>query len=345
MWRRNAQAVWRSSLLVSAALLAVLAIAGYQIADRQLPPGELLAAAGYVVLAFGFLGNAQAQYALARARASAMRLAEVLAVRPMRSGSDVLPPGAGQLEFRQVTLSMPDSSGRSRLLSRLDLSVPAGQSVAIVGRSGAGKSMLAALAGRLIDPDEGQVLLDGSPLPAIDSKLLRRAVAYASQQPTLFGATVADAIGPGAPETLKAAARAAHADSFISRLPAGYHTPLAEAPLSGGEVQRLGLARAIAHGGRLVILDDATASLDTVTERQVSLALAEAMPGRTRLIVAHRTATAASADLVAWLDDGRIRALAPHAELWPDPAYRELFGGASAGSCPAEHAGNGRAAG
>jgi ATP-binding cassette subfamily B protein len=344
MWRRNARAVWRASLLVSAALLAVLAVAGRQVASGQLPPGELLAAAGYVVLAFGFLGNAQAQYALAQARTSARRLAEVLAVRPMDSGCGALPQGPGELEFRQVTLSMPDGRGRSRLLDRVDLSVPAGRSVAVVGRSGAGKSMLAALAGRLIDPDAGQVLLDGQPLPAIDTKLLRRAVAYASQQSALFGATMADAIGPGPPEALQAAARVAHAHAFISRLPAGYQTLLAEAPMSGGEAQRLGLARAIAHGGRLVILDDAAAGLDTVTERQVSLALAEAMPGRTRLIVTHRIATAARADLVAWLDDGRIRAVARHAELWSDPAYRDLFGSAAPGNRTPELGENGRTA-
>jgi ATP-binding cassette subfamily B protein len=174
--------------------------------------------------------------------------------------------------------------------------------------------------------DAGEVALDGVPLASLTTASLRSAVAYAPERPSLFGTTLADAIGPAPEETVAAAARAAHADGFVTRLPAAYQTPLAQAPLSGGEVQRLGLARAIAHGGRLVVLDDAMSSLDTVTERLVSAALTDAMPDRTRVIVAHRAATAARADLVAWLADGGVRALAPHAELWHDPGYRELFG-------------------
>jgi ATP-binding cassette subfamily B protein len=206
------------------------------------------------------------------------------------------------------------------VLDGLDLVVPGGAAVAVVGRSGTGKSLLAALAGRLTDPDEGRILLDGVPLATLDHAALRHAVGYAFARPALFGATVAEAIGGDA----EAAARSARADSFIGRLPLGYRTPPSEAPLSGGELQRLGLARALAHPGRLLVLDDATSSLDTVTEMQV----ADVLTGdpRTRLIIAHRVGTAARADLVAWLDGGRIRACAPHHELWRDPRYREVFG-------------------
>ncbi|MEV4185532.1 ATP-binding cassette domain-containing protein, partial [Streptosporangium canum] len=124
---------------------------------------------------------------------------------------------------------------------------------------------------------------------------------------------------------VRAAARAACADTFVRRLPLGYDTPLEEAPMSGGERQRIGLARAFAHGERLLILDDATSSLDTVTERQVSGALAGELRGRTRLIVAHRVATAAAADRVIWLDGGRVRAYDSHRVLWDDPGYRAVF--------------------
>ncbi|MER7156416.1 ABC transporter ATP-binding protein, partial [Streptomyces lydicus] len=126
---------------------------------------------------------------------------------------------------------------------------------------------------------------------------------------------------------VEAAARAAGADTFVRLLPRGYATPLADAPLSGGELQRLGVARAFAHAGRLLILDDATSSLDTVTEHHVSRALLEDVRPGTRLLITHRLASAARADLVAWMDGGRIRAVAPHALLWQDADYRAVFAG------------------
>ena len=207
--------------------------------------------------------------------------------------------------------------------------MPAGAAVAVVGRSGAGKSLLAAIAGRLVDPDEGVVLLDGVPMGELDRAALRRAVGYAFERPVLVGDTLADAIGFGAvvssPHRIREAARAAHADLFIGRLPEGYGTLLNVAPMSGGEAQRVGLARAFAHGERLLILDDATSSLDTATELQVSRALTKEFGDRTRMIVAHRVATASRSDLVAWIDEGGIRAYGPHHELWEDLAYRAIF--------------------
>jgi ATP-binding cassette subfamily B protein len=114
-------------------------------------------------------------------------------------------------------------------------------------------------------------------------------------------------------------------DDVVVRLPDGYCTPLAETPLSGGEAQRLGLARAIVHNPRVLIFDDATASLDTITEAAVEQAMATALPGRTRIVVTHRASTAARADLVVWLENGRIRAMAPHAALWREQGYRAVF--------------------
>jgi ATP-binding cassette subfamily B protein len=195
-----------------------------------------------------------------------------------------------------------------------------------VGPSGAGKSVLAAVAARLRDPSTGQVSLDGVPLQAISRPELRSAVGCAFERPQLVGRTVGEAIDPHAVSPIRAlaAARATHAHDFVSRLPNGYLTSLREAPMSGGERQRLGLARAWS-ASRLLVLDDATSSLDTATERQITRTLTEDRHHRTRLIVTHRPATAARADLVIWLDHGQIRAVAPHADLWHDASYRAAF--------------------
>ncbi|MES9609882.1 ATP-binding cassette domain-containing protein [Actinomadura sp. NPDC000929] len=283
------------------------------------------AAVQYAGLAAGFGPVLTQLLRLGRARAGARRAAEILAWPALRHGTGEAPPGPGGLEFRGVTVR--------GALDGLDLTVPGGRAVAVVGRSGSGASALAALAGRLADPDRGTVLLDGTPLPRLHRTALRREIGYAFARPALFGTTVRDAIafGPSRPPEswLREAARAARADGFIRRLPQGYGTPLAEAPLSGGELQRLGLARAFAHAGRVLVLDDATSSLDTVTELQITDALLDRFADRTRLIVAHRASTAARADLVVWLDEGRVRRVAPHRALWADPDYRAVFGGAA----------------
>ncbi|MCA1654999.1 MAG: ABC transporter ATP-binding protein, partial [Pseudonocardiaceae bacterium] len=163
-------------------------------------------------------------------------------------------------------------------------------------------------------------LLDGMPLPVLSHDALRSAVGCAFERPNLVGATVGAAIGPAAAD----AARATYAHEFVSRLPAGYDTPLDDAPMSGGELQRLGLARAW-HAERLLVLDDATSSVDMVTEMRISRTLAAA-GGRTRLVVTHRMSTAARADLVVWLESGRVRAVGTHEDLWMDRDYREVFG-------------------
>ncbi|MGH3769731.1 MAG: ATP-binding cassette domain-containing protein, partial [Pseudonocardiaceae bacterium] len=202
------------------------------------------------------------------------------------------------------------------------------------GRSGAGKSLLAAVAGRLADPEQGQVLLDGVALPELSRAQLRGAVGFAFERPELVGDTIEEVINFGSrmrtKTNVREAAATARADTFVERLPQGYSTELAAAPLSGGEVQRLGLARAFARPYRVLILDDATSSLDAVTEQQVGAVLASGQhsgrPSQTRLIIAHRAATAARTDLVAWIDHGRLRSLRPHSDLWRDPDYRALFG-------------------
>ncbi|MBP2703613.1 ABC transporter ATP-binding protein [Microbispora sp. RL4-1S] len=329
LWRLQARAGVRAAVVIPLLETAVLAVGGLRLAAGDLTVGELLAAARYVVLGAG-LGSAIGYAArLARARSAAGRLDELLAAPAPAYGSRPLPDGPGRLELRGVTL---DADG-GPVLAGVDLIVPGGSCVAVVGRSGAGKSSLAAVAGRLADPDSGSVLLDGVPLREIDRRELRSAVGYAFERPVLFGETLGDAMGSGVPGQdggrVRAAAAAACADGFVRRLPLGYATPIADAPMSGGEVQRIGLARAFAQAERLLILDDAMSSLDTVTERQVGRALTGGLADRTRLVVAHRAGTAARADQVVWLDEGRVRATGPHALLWRDPAYRAVFQGDS----------------
>ncbi|MER5945357.1 ABC transporter ATP-binding protein [Streptomyces sp. NPDC001904] len=324
MWRVQGRASAGAVTLAPLLQIAVIAAAGLLLLHHHLSIGALLAASRYAVLATGVGALVGDLGALVRTRTAGRRVAEVLDQPAPRHGTAELPLEGGHLELRGVTARR---AGRT-VLDGVDLTVPAGRTLAVVGASGAGKSTLAALAGRLTDPDEGTVLLDGVPLPDLSRAALRAAVGHAFERPALLGDTLADTIALGAPkDRVVPAARAARADSFVRRLPDGYATACAGVPLSGGELQRLGLARAFAHGGRLLVLDDALSSLDTVTEHEIAAALLDHTPGATRLIVAHRATTAARADTVAWLDGGRVRALGPHERLWRDPAYRAVFAG------------------
>ncbi|MGX2998791.1 ABC transporter ATP-binding protein [Streptomyces sp. JNUCC 64] len=327
VWRVQSRAAAGAAGLLPLLTLLVLAVGGLRLAQGALTPGELLAVTRYAVLAVGLGALTGALSAVSRGRAAAVRLTELSALpAPPHRGLALPPGGPGELRLRDVRVVR---DGRT-LLDGADLTVPGGTTVAVVGPSGAGKSLLAAVAGRLLDPDSGSVTLDGVPLDGVDPRELRTEVSYAFAAPALLGTTVADAIAFGAgpaPDArrIRAAARAAAADGFIGLLPHGYDTPLDRAPLSGGERQRLGLARAFAHPGRLLVLDDATSSLDTATERLVRRALTRGTGHRTRLVVAHRVSSAAAADSVVWLDGGRVRAHGRHDDLWRDPAYRAVF--------------------
>ncbi|MET9508971.1 ABC transporter ATP-binding protein [Streptomyces flavidovirens] len=328
MWRVQGRSTAQAAVIVPLLQLAVLAVAGTRLSAGELSVGGLLAATRYAALATGIGMLVGRLNGLVRSRGAARRLAGLLAVPATAHGDAELPPGgAGTLELRGITVARGDRT----ILAGLDLTVPGGTSLALVGRSGSGKSTLAAVAGRLADPDAGTVTLDGVPLRELPREVLRRAVGQAFERPALLGGTIGGTIAFGAGEpdaaAVREAARTACADDFVRRLPLGYDTPCAEAPLSGGEAQRLGLARAFAHPGRLLILDDATSSLDTVTELRVGEALTREAGARTRLIIAHRASTAARADRVAWLHEGRIRAVGPHARLWQLADYRAVFTG------------------
>ncbi|MEU6131693.1 ABC transporter ATP-binding protein [Saccharopolyspora sp. NPDC047091] len=315
-WRTQARLMWRAGLLLPLVQIAVLGAAGIGVFAGRLSVGEVLAAFGYATAGMAVVRQSALFTALSRARSCARRIAEVRGSAPDPTGTRVLPPGPGELRVRGAAVD--------EVLDGLDLVVPAGTIVAVVGRSGAGKSTFAELLAGLRPPDRGRVLLDGVPVAELDPAAAHVGVAFA--RPALLGSTVATAVSYGAVEAdVAAACRAAQVHDLVTRLPDGYLTPLADVPLSGGEAQRLGLARALARTPRLLVLDDATASLDTITEDRVERAITTALPGRTRVVVTHRAGTARRADLVVWLDEGRIRRAAPHAELWADPDYRALF--------------------
>jgi ATP-binding cassette, subfamily B, bacterial len=245
-----------------------------------------------------------------------------------------LPRLRGRVRLERVTFSY--EPGRPALRD-VSLDIPAGQTVALVGRSGAGKTTLASLIPRFFDPEQGRVLVDERDVRGVSVRALRRQVALVLQEPFLLPLTVAQNIAyarPGASRAqIVAAARAAHADEFIARLPAGYDTVLGErgATLSGGQRQRLAIARAFLQNAPILILDEPTSALDAESERLVLASLRRLMAGRTTLIIAHRLSTVRDAARVVVLDAGRIVEDGTHAGLLAQGglyarAYRLQFG-------------------
>jgi ATP-binding cassette subfamily B protein len=341
-WAAQREAAWRMGLLVPVLQIGVLALAGYGVLQGRVTHGEMLAATGYLTLSMGLLKQLAILLRLVRARASAERVDAVLSVPPAPHGRRTLPPGPGRLELRRVRVA---ERGRP-VLSGVDLVVPPGMHVAIVGLPGSGKSALAEVAGGLLPADAGTILLDGVPLDELLPRELMAAVTFVFERPVLFGETLREALAytdrPPTAELLGKGLRDAGADEFTARLPDGLDTPLRDLRLSGGEFQRLGLARAVGRDARLVIFDDALTGVDTATEAQINSALDRSMADMTRIVVARRAATAARADLVAWLDGGTLRALAPHSRLLHDPAYHAVFQAADAGPAvrlPEAHSG------
>jgi ATP-binding cassette subfamily B protein len=218
------------------------------------------------------------------------------------------------------------------VLSDIDLEISAGQTVALIGPTGCGKTTLTTLIPRFYDVDRGRVMLDGADVRELTLDSLRAQIGIVSQDTFLFSTTVAENIAYGAPaatpEQIVTAAIRAQAHEFITDLPDGYDTRVGERglSLSGGQRQRIAIARALLMDPRVLILDDATASVDANTEARIKLALREVMEGRTTLIIAHRLSTISLATRVVVLDRGRIVAQGEHAALLEQsPVYQEIY--------------------
>ncbi|TYO89651.1 ABC transporter ATP-binding protein [Oceanicella actignis] len=308
--------------LAGIGLAVVFYVIGMRIAEGRNTIGDFMAfvsaflIAGQPLRAFG---NLYAQ--VLQGAAAAERIYELLDARPTiadRPGAEPLPRARGEIRFENVGFVYEDGS---RALSEVNLTVPAGARVALVGRSGAGKSTIFNLIPRLYDATEGRVLIDGRDVRDVTLDSLRDQIAVVSQEPVIFDDTVARNIAFGRPgasmDEIRAAARAANAADFIEALPEGYETMAGPrgGRFSGGERQRLTIARAILRDAPILLLDEATSALDAESEALVRAALDRLAAGRTTFVIAHRLSTVRDADLIVALDRGRVVEQGRHEEL------------------------------
>jgi ATP-binding cassette subfamily B protein len=316
--------------VLGVSLMITLLVGGHEVAQHRITVGQFTSYFVYMVqltwpmIAIGWVTNL-----VQRGAASVVRIHELMTEKPTIDDEEALPelagaPIAGSVEFRDLSFTYGTGA---EVLHDLSLEIPAGSSLAITGPTGSGKSTLVSLIPRLQDAVPGSVLIDGRPIREYPLETLRRAIGFVPQETFLFSETIRENIAFGVDhatdEQIVESATTAHIATEIQEFPRGFQTIVGERgmTLSGGQKQRTAIARALLRDPRILILDDALASVDTHTEDQILSGLREAMQGRTTILIAHRVSTARSADRIAVLIDGRIAEIGTHDELLERGGY------------------------
>jgi ATP-binding cassette subfamily B protein len=318
------RAIYRPLFEIIPALgtVAVLVVGGIRVIDGSITFGEFVAFTQYLaVMVMPLLITGWFFANLPRSAAAATRIDALLETAPEIEEPHrpvALRPGPGEVRFTNVSFAYPDGTS---VLDGVNLTVPGGSSVGLVGATGSGKSTIAHLIPRFYDVTSGSITIDGVDVRDMALDELRSEVSVVFQESYLFSASIEDNIRVGDPmasdKRVRSAARLAHAHEFICAFDDGYGTVVGErgSTLSGGQRQRVSLARGVVRDPRVLILDDATSSVDAIVESEIQAALRQVMAGRTTVIIAHRTSTLALVDNVVFIEDGRVVAFGPHETL------------------------------